>query len=1339
MAENVKLILEGVDKITPLLVKTGNSFKKLETQMKKVSDTNSFDKLRDKISNVQTSAEKAALVYSRLTNAVNKNSSAVSKNSVETTKATNSTNRLSVANDRLTSSTNKSILSIGKQGAALRSTIALGRTASAVLGTLFALRSSTTLITGLIQTADAFKVLEARTNSIAKSTGDVNNRFELIAKSANTAGIEIKPLVDIYTRVALATKDLGLNSAETTVLLDNIGKAAIASGASQANLRAGLIQLSQAFSSGIVRAEEMNSILENIPFVANVVAEQLGVTSGQLRKLVLDGAISSKIFAEALINSTDEINAAFEPLKNTLTAQLNRVSNSFQKFVKDSVESSGLLNIVSDSLDKLTASINSGDLDLKPLFEGVAKFIEDIGNQIPELLNAFSEITSTGGTILGVFAKFPDIIDIVQVLAAGLAAKFVLAKLAARDLGATTVKSLGSTAAASGKAASSADLIRQKFIQITGLGQKQSFERLQQLQLQSRATAVLATQNNVLAKSIAAQNKSFSDRQSRQNFNGPDPSRLDKAKNSAKGLATGLRSVGTAAGVAAAGIGVMFLELAAVTAVFSLVSDAVSLFNENSEIAANQDKFAGQVDVLRDKISKLNEAINETIIARSKDTSSDAETKFLEKSIQQEREKLKLIKEQQNARNIGRGRLSTNEETNADVKQNQEQNKVISDLQEDLIKSIRKDGKILEGVLTEQTQSVDDIREKIDSDGGSVAGFKQLTIESAKAEKIRSDLFENFKRQGQDLAKADGLSAKEFLQKTQDSLKKFEDELALSADNVLDQKEISRQKDLKNEISKLKEQERLAKAGAGKEIEIFGKLTNGKIKTQEDFLKARTKLLKAETKAVEDQVKRQESLINGVIGKLKSSISDAQSEIQRLQGDINSRISESDSPVELFKQINQAQKLGRDASSAASKGDIKGAEKLIQLQKEAAQRALSIAENREDSAKTEGQVRSALSDQNRAKREIEKADKALNKIQPELINQLQERVSKSKELLSNFQKQLELLTNKLTEPSELNLGNTENILKNTSAMVKSLVNDLSALTQESDIVSNSDPKKNDPKSGSDDVLESISKNTKNREEVLKKRIDANTGDAEKKISTLADNAKKPEEKPVDADTTEATAKANALHENASRTANKKVIVTEVQAGSSVTPDQRFGSSGRSKGGQQFGSTGTNANGGKTVLSSTGTVTIPKQLQSNPDAGISSGSRQKFIDQLDNLDLSSTRNQRLAGGGLVRGTGGPTADKNTIQASKNEFMVRAARVKELGLGFMNDVNGSKPISDISGGNVSPSTQSQQRSKSAGVINVPNMPPLSGDFDNSSVEEFNLALKRQSLKTGKRRRR
>ena len=60
------------------------------------------------------------------------------------------------------------------------------------------------------------------------------------------------------------------------------------------------LQLSQALGSGVLRGQELNSILEQAPLIAQAIAAEMGSTVGALKKFGEEGQITSEIVIAAL-------------------------------------------------------------------------------------------------------------------------------------------------------------------------------------------------------------------------------------------------------------------------------------------------------------------------------------------------------------------------------------------------------------------------------------------------------------------------------------------------------------------------------------------------------------------------------------------------------------------------------------------------------------------------------------------------------------------------------------------------------------------------------------------------------------------------------------------------------------------------------------------------------------------------------------------------------------------------------------------------------------------------------------------------------------------------------
>ncbi len=107
------------------------------------------------------------------------------------------------------------------------------------------------------------------------------------------------------------------SSQEIVDFAEQINKHLTLSGASGAGADAAVLQLTQALSAGVLRGEELNSVLEQAPTIAQTIAEYMGVNIGKMRELASEGKITSDVVKNALFSAAEETNAKFAEIPMT--------------------------------------------------------------------------------------------------------------------------------------------------------------------------------------------------------------------------------------------------------------------------------------------------------------------------------------------------------------------------------------------------------------------------------------------------------------------------------------------------------------------------------------------------------------------------------------------------------------------------------------------------------------------------------------------------------------------------------------------------------------------------------------------------------------------------------------------------------------------------------------------------------------------------------------------------------------------------------------------------------------------------------------------------------------
>lgn len=183
--------------------------------------------------------------------------------------------------------------------------------------------------------ADAMQALATRVRTATKDTGDFDRVWSSLLSTSVDSGAQMESIVGLFQNLSRAAPELEATNAEMLTLTELVSQLGVIGGSSQAAMSAGLTQFSQMLSGNVARAEEFNSLLENVPELAKRIATGMGKTTGELRNSVIAGEVLSKDVFQALVKQSDEINREFADIPPTFerawSSAISAVSGRLQK------------------------------------------------------------------------------------------------------------------------------------------------------------------------------------------------------------------------------------------------------------------------------------------------------------------------------------------------------------------------------------------------------------------------------------------------------------------------------------------------------------------------------------------------------------------------------------------------------------------------------------------------------------------------------------------------------------------------------------------------------------------------------------------------------------------------------------------------------------------------------------------------------------------------------------------------------------------------------------------------------------------------------------------------
>lgn len=204
--------------------------------------------------------------------------------------------------------------------AAAQSSDRSARSADKLSGSIRSLVGAYVSLRGLSSLMDLSDEMSATTarldqmNDGLQSTAELQNR--IMASAQRTRG-SYQDTADMVAKLGTLAGGAFNSSQEIIAFAEQINKQMVLAGTSTTGSQAAMLQLTQAMSSGVLRGEELNSILEQAPTIAQSIASYMGVTIGEMRELASEGKVTAEVVKNAMFDAAEKTNEKFSQMPVT--------------------------------------------------------------------------------------------------------------------------------------------------------------------------------------------------------------------------------------------------------------------------------------------------------------------------------------------------------------------------------------------------------------------------------------------------------------------------------------------------------------------------------------------------------------------------------------------------------------------------------------------------------------------------------------------------------------------------------------------------------------------------------------------------------------------------------------------------------------------------------------------------------------------------------------------------------------------------------------------------------------------------------------------------------------
>lgn len=207
--------------------------------------------------------------------------------------------------------------------------------------------------------AEAYTSLTSRMLLVTEGAGQLAAAQKAVFSIAQSSYQPLTATAELYQRIATNQKELKLSGEGVAGIVGTISKTMAISGANAASANAALIQLGQAFASGVLRGEELNSVMEQAPALSQAIAAGMGRTVGELRTLGQAGLLTADSVVKALQSQQKAVDDLFNKTAVTIGNSLTALQNSFVQFVGKLDQASGVSASISSNIVEVSRSLDT--------------------------------------------------------------------------------------------------------------------------------------------------------------------------------------------------------------------------------------------------------------------------------------------------------------------------------------------------------------------------------------------------------------------------------------------------------------------------------------------------------------------------------------------------------------------------------------------------------------------------------------------------------------------------------------------------------------------------------------------------------------------------------------------------------------------------------------------------------------------------------------------------------------------------------------------------------------------------------------------------------------------
>lgn len=210
-------------------------------------------------------------------------------------------------------------------------------------------------------TADSYTNLQNKVNAFSDTQQQATERMAEIQRVAAATRSGLTETGQLYTRLSIAAKDLGLSQEQVGQITETFAKATKVGGATTQEAASAMLQFSQAMAAGKLNGDEFRSLMENSPVFMGKLREEIAKATGNaqidLKKLASEGRITAETLAWVSLKMGKDIDEKFGKTVPTISERIVELQNKMISLFGSLEQNTGIFSAISGLIGFLTRNL----------------------------------------------------------------------------------------------------------------------------------------------------------------------------------------------------------------------------------------------------------------------------------------------------------------------------------------------------------------------------------------------------------------------------------------------------------------------------------------------------------------------------------------------------------------------------------------------------------------------------------------------------------------------------------------------------------------------------------------------------------------------------------------------------------------------------------------------------------------------------------------------------------------------------------------------------------------------------------------------------------------------